>query len=378
MRVGIDYLPAVAHAPGVGRYAREMVRAAVRCAAGPELALFEWGSGPRAMEGPPLGLDNARLRVRRRRFPLPRRALTLGNRWLRLGADDLLGGVDVFHRILPEQPPVRRAPQVLPIAELPPPGTPADLALAEAVRRAAATAVFCGHYALEVPRRYGVDPASVAQVSVGSEHWVRDLAGQAGDAPAAKEMASHAKATPRILVLGALRAERRPELALAGFERLRAGGAAAQLCLVGRPAQAAQAFREALDRSPVAADVRWIDDPVESQMPSLVAGSSVLLHLAQDEGSPVTPLEACAMGLAVAAERLPAFEEALGNLGSWMPRDPSAEQVADALAAALALTHERSARIALAQAYTWTRCAEQHFALWEAVAAGKPPGPVAR
>ncbi len=378
MRVGIDYLPAVAHAPGVGRYAREMVRAAVRCKGGPQLALFEWGSGPRAMEGAPLGLADPQLPLRRRRFLLPRRALTLGNRWFRLGADDLLGGVDVFHRILPEQPPVRRAPQVLPIAELPPPGSPADLALAEAVRRASATAVFCEHYALEVPKRYGVDPASVAQVSVGAEHWVRDLAGQAGDPFAAQEAGRSGDSPPRILVLGALRPERRPELALAGFERLRAGGAPAQLCLVGRPAQAAPAFREALDRSPVAGDVRWIDDPIEGQMPSLVAGSAVLLHLAQDEGSPVTPLEACAMGLAIAAERLPAFEEALGDLGSWMPRDPNAAQVADALAAALGLTHERSARIALAQGYTWTRCAQQHFALWEAVAAGRPPGQVAR
>ena len=47
-RVGIDYLQAVSHAPGVGRYAREMVRALVRQANCPDLRLFEWGRGGRS------------------------------------------------------------------------------------------------------------------------------------------------------------------------------------------------------------------------------------------------------------------------------------------------------------------------------------------
>ena len=47
MRVGMDYLAAVTHPPGVGRYVRELVRAVVRLDERPALALFELGGGAR-------------------------------------------------------------------------------------------------------------------------------------------------------------------------------------------------------------------------------------------------------------------------------------------------------------------------------------------
>ena len=92
--VGIDYLSAVTHPPGVGRYLRELVRALVRLEQRPELRLLEVGGGSRVMEGPPLGLAGA-ARVRRLRSRLPRRTLDLLSR-MGLGAARLLGGVGGF------------------------------------------------------------------------------------------------------------------------------------------------------------------------------------------------------------------------------------------------------------------------------------------
>lgn len=366
IRIGIDYLPAVSHAPGVGRYARELVRAAVLLEADAELALFEWGLGERPMQGAPLGLAQARLAVRHRRFTLPRRVLGILHKGLGVGADSLLGGVDVFQRILPHGPPVRRAPVVLPLVELPALDSAADRRLGDAAREAAALVVFCEHYAAESARRYDLDPAHIHQVQVGCEHWLRELpeSGSAG-------------AEPLILVLGALRMERRPLLALAGFERLRAAGGRARLCFVGRPGSNADEFRKRLAASPVGTDVSWIESPLEAHMPELVRSAAVLLHLAKDEGSPVTPLEACSLGPALALERLPAFEEALGSAAAWIPKDPDAQEVADGLASALGPfqdPQQRAARIALAAAFTWRTCAEQHLRIWEQAAGRTLPG----
>jgi len=56
VRVGIDYLPAVTHAPGAGRYARELVRALLRLEDRPEIALYEVGRAERTVEERALGL----------------------------------------------------------------------------------------------------------------------------------------------------------------------------------------------------------------------------------------------------------------------------------------------------------------------------------
>lgn len=352
-RIGIDYLPAVTHAPGVGRYARELVRALVREAECPELALFEVGGGERVMDGAPLGLESRSLkRVRSR---APRRLVN----WLdRVGfsGDRWLGGVDLFHRTRSEHPPVRTGLTLLPVFELPAEGTDADARMGQAVQRASDVLVFCAHYGQQVARRYGVAQARIHHAPVGADHWVRDL----GASSAARSE------RPRLLVLGALRDERKPLAVLAGFEALRAGGLDAELVYVGRPSSAAAEFEAALAKSPAHKFVRWIREPRESDMPALVAGSAALVHLAQDEGTAVTPLEACAMGLAVVANRLPAFEEALGDEALWT--DDTAAGLASALASGMASSEDadaRGRRLELAAKFTWSGNARKTLDVWQ-------------
>ena len=365
MRVGIDYLPAVTHAPGIGRYARELVRALVRLSDAPELALLEVGGGARRMKGASLGLEGTRFqRVRSR---LPRRVVALIAR-AGLGVEAMLGRIDVFHRVQADWPPIERSPQVLPVPELPPPGSRAEAELAERARAMDAVLVFSSHYENEVARRLSLEPRRVHRVAVGCEHWLRDL----GNASVAR------CSTPRVLVLGALREEREPLLVLAAFERLLSRCGPAELLFVGRPGSATERFEAALAHSPARARVRWIRDPLETDMPRTVAESSVLVHLAREEGTPVTPLEACAMGLAVLAAPLPAFEEALGSLGTWRAPGSSAEELSRGMEEALADARDgerTAARRQLACEYTWARNAASTVALWQEVAGIRPTAP---
>ncbi|MEM9381068.1 MAG: glycosyltransferase [Planctomycetota bacterium] len=353
--LGIDYTAGPGHAPGVGRYVRELVRALVRLddAATRPLVLVEVGRGPRPMEGAPLGLVGATA-VRRRRLRVPRRVV----RALPGMSLAVAGGCRLFHRVAPDAPPVGATPFTLAVAELPRTGTAAGHAFADAASRAKATIVFSTDARDRVLATTDAAAARVHVAPVGTDHWERDL-----EAPPPR------RPTRDVLVLGAIRSARRPLQALRGFEALRANGARARLLLVGRPGDSAAPFREALARSPVRGDVRWIETPDEARMPGCVAGATALLHLADDEATPVTPLEAMRHGLPVVASPLPAFREALGDDGLWVDADDAAA-VGAALREALDAGEHAPRRKALAvraRPYTWRACAEAHVQAWDPI-----------
>jgi len=367
--VGVDYLPAVCHAPGIGRYARELVRALVRLEDPSfELRLFELGGGSRTVDEAALGLEQHP--VRRLRGRLPRRA----QRWLaRLTGTDaarLLGGVDLFHRSRLEDPPLLRTPEVLPVLELPPAGSAGDASLARAIRRSSAVVVPSQHYARAVAERYDLGGDRVHHVGVGCEHWSREL--HTSSDPAA---GPQAPSRPRLIVLGAVRHTRHPLIVLSALEQVRAGGVDAELVWVGRPGDAAADLTAALERSPARDAFRWVRAPRERDLGPLVADATILLHLADDEGSAVTPLEAFSLGTAVVASRLPAFEEVLGSQATLLdgPAIASGSSLLpDALARVLLepldAEQVRSRRRIAAQ-HTWQASARRTVEVWQHVRA---------
>ncbi len=312
------------------------------------------------MEGAPLGLD-AGSGFERRITRLPRRVIAQGRR-LPFLARAVLGPsrqAALLHRVIPNWPPVGSMPTSIAVAEFPKVGTPAADAQAHACRQALGVFVFSTDAAERVASRYGVASANIHRVPVGSEHWERDLA--ATPPP---------RTTQDILVLGAIRRARYPMAALAAFGVLRSRGAEARLLLCGRPGDAEAEFRgqlAAFEAQHGAGHVRWIEQPDEAKMPGCVAGSTALLHLAEDEASPVTPLEATRMGLPVVASPLPAFQEVLGDRAQFVRwDDPSA--IADALAAALqtgSTLSEREALRGVAEPFTWQASASAHCDGWK-------------
>jgi glycosyltransferase involved in cell wall biosynthesis len=360
--VGLDLWPATTHAPGAGRYARELVRAVARLPAPPRLALLDVGPGPRA-HAAGLGLEQLPAGWRRVEADVPRRALgalaALG-----LAAERLLGGCALFHRVLPGEPPLGKLPRVQPLAELPPPGSAAERALTRGLEGPTDVVVFSSAARDEVLRRFALDGDRVHRLDVGCDHWLRDA--QTSDAPAGP---------PLVLVLGRVDAARGPLSLLAAFELLRARGQEARLVWCGRPGDTTAAWRAALERSPFRADVRWIEAPIERDLPALVASAAVLVHLAREEWTPVTLLEGAAFGAALLASPLPAFQEALGAAPRWVAGEPSSlapEQLCQALGDALASGLDAGARRdrrARAAPFTWARHAAATAALWDRILA---------
>jgi glycosyltransferase involved in cell wall biosynthesis len=362
VRVGIDYFAAATHWPGSGRYARELVRALVAREDRPDLRLFDVGRGQRAVDPRALGLPFGDPRVRRVERRIPRRALPV---LARLGFDAarLLGGVDVFHHLNALGPPVRRARQVQAVAELPPARTEAARDLSARVHGLDALVVFCADWRVRVAEELSFPIARIHATCVGSEHWRRALA----QIPPPDD-------PPRVLVLGATHAERRPVVVLRAFERLRERGVDARLAFVGRDGTAADALRAALRSSAHAGRVDHLRDAQERDLPELVARSSVLVHVDPGAGTPVTPLEALAAGIPVVASRNPCFVEHLDGVAELVDdvevlREP--DVLALAIERALASRADGLAlarRAARAREFSWARCATETVRVWESVA----------
>jgi glycosyltransferase involved in cell wall biosynthesis len=325
------------------------VRALVRREDTPRLALFDVGPGARSLPEEALGLPPRSEQVTRLRLALPRRALSWLHRGTRVGANTLLGGVDLFHRIFPDHPPLGRVPDVLPLSDLPRAGS-----LHEAKLRAALTSIgdviVASQHARDVVReRFEVDEERVHYVPIGCEHWARQLD------PWPE------RATPaRLLVLGRVDRARRPGDLARAVALLARRGVEASLVWAGRPGDGSGDLDPSLLRP----------DVPEAELPELVARSSVLVHLTDQVWTPVTPLEALAVGNAVVATRRPALVEALGDEAHWVAPDASVDELADALAAAVdASTDEAAAarRRALAERYSWDRCAALTARVWNRI-----------
>jgi glycosyltransferase involved in cell wall biosynthesis len=362
---GVDYLAAASHWPGTGRYARELVRALAGLdpadAGGFELRLFDVGRAERAVDAAALGLEAGARHVRRVTRAIPRRALP-ALALLGWDAARILGGVDLLHHVHVEGPPVRRARQVLALAELPPAGSAAHAALVERARALDGFVVFAQAWRARVARELCVPPERVHYTPVGCEHWQRALA----ERPPPDD-------PPLILALGATRRARAPLALLAAFERLAARGSDARLIWAGRDGDAEGEFEAARRASALGARVERRRDPTERELPPLVARAAVLVHLDPQAGTPVTPLEALALGPAVVASRVPVHEEHLAGLAELVDdaevaRDPA--RLADAIERALAARRDPAQaerRTARAAAHTWERCARATLAAWRAV-----------
>jgi glycosyltransferase involved in cell wall biosynthesis len=359
VRVGIDYWTAPTHAPGVGRYVRELVRALARRADAPALALLELGPGARGVPAEELGLDPMPRGWTRLAADVPRGVLSaLGT--LGLGAERLLGGVDLFHAVDDGAPPLARAPRVLARSEL-----PRDPAVARAARPAGLL-VFSEAARAPFAQAYGLEPERVHALPVGCDHWLRA-------SPARDDLAGPA----RVVALGRTDAARGALVVLQACEILLEGGRELELVWCGRPGDQAAALRHALLRSRWAARLAWNEQADERELARVVAGADALVHLSEREWTPVTPLEGLAAGAALVASRLSAFAEALHAPVEWIDV-PSRELRAGELAAALDRALEsgrepaaRAARRAAAAPYTWDRHAALTIAAWTRILAGR-------
>lgn len=369
--MALDYFPACTHWPGVGRYARELVRALVRQEKGPELILFDVGGQRRTIAEPALGIsENGRRlgggRVRRLKLRLPRRLFDLGGKVLGLGADRLCGGVDVFHRMRPDWPKLGEARSTLAVPELPPAGSEAEAQLQRQLAEQDHLFVASQFGADELERRFSIERSRLHYVSLGCDHWLRDL-----DRPIERQK--------RILVLGALREGRRHVEILSAFEELCRRKLADELFLAGGQGNVQEVFLSRLRFSAARSMVTWMSEPDEARMPKLVAESSLMVHLSEGELSAVTPLEAFSFGVPVVVPNNGPFKEALGEEGHYFELPTTGKldinELVRVCAEAIESSNDEQAcarRRARAANYTWASSAERTVKAWTHVAQSEP------
>jgi glycosyltransferase involved in cell wall biosynthesis len=369
MIIGVDYLPASTHAPGIGRYGRELVRALAPLVERPELRLFAWGAAERSVPAEWLGLTDATgaafPRVTRLDRAWPARLLTWSAACGR-GADRWLGGVSLFLRMFADRPPLTCAPAWLPLAEFPPADSPAEERLARLAGTHAGLLVFSAHGQRLAQERLGLDPARIHRVPVGADHWLRGRP----PLPRPAEPAT-------VIVLGALRAERLPEEVLLGFEDLQRRRPTTRLLWLGPAGTGSERLASQLRFSSARSAIEWRRTFSDLDVAEELRRAAVLLHLSTGEASAVTPLEAAGFGLGLVLSRLPAFEEALGEQAIYVDtplKKRAGEPIGRALEQALERAYdpaERARAMALGAAATWEGNALATLRAW-----GWPRGPL--
>lgn len=359
MRVGIDYRVAAAHAPGIGRYVRELTRALIALEDPPRgfgLSLVDIGREPDVVSEQALGLAVAAVPWTRTRWRISRRVMMAAGRW---GApvDRLVKPLEIFHHSRPPLLPISKAKQTIAISDLP--KDPAARAeLARAVSRCALVFVF-GEAGREiVSRELSLAPDRVVVTPVGADHWAREIVDPRSIVPPSR---------PRVLVLGAQSARREPELLLSACERLAQDGLDFELRITGRKEGGDPKFLEAARRSVLGDRLRF-DSPSERDMPRCVAEATVLVHLDRDALTPVSPLEGWAAGCEVIVSDLPVFRDALGENARYATNEAT---LCAQLEGALRRGYDVDARLERrerARPWSWARCAKATVEAWGALA----------
>jgi glycosyltransferase involved in cell wall biosynthesis len=360
MRVGIDYRPALVNREGIGRYARELVRALIGHNFGANLGLFGYTLAAPRVSRAELGLADAAGRPELLRLRWPSRALPWLLARLGKGVDDLVGGCQVYHHTQYSRLHVRRALEVATLhdclylkdadyvardaAER---MSVAARELAQRARRILVPSEFVG---AEVVLHFGVWPAQVSLTPLGCDHIARAMPAQGFPRPR----------KPYVLTVARVDNRKNHVRMLAAFERLVREGFPHRWVVAGPPGHGVEHFQRALARSSVASRVEWRRDVDEAELPRLYAQADLFLFASLGEGFGLPPLEAMAAGTPVVTSALTALPEVCGDAAWYVePTDP--ERIFEAARRLLAEPHLRAEFVAKgrvqARKFTWRETA---------------------
>lgn len=367
MRIGLDYRPAVINREGIGRVARELVRALGRLeeAHEDELRLFGWTLAPRRFDRAELGLDVRRIKLSRLRFPsrwIPKLCARLGK-----GADDLVGGVDVWHHTQPSSLPVRSAVEVATIYDciyLRDDGflsTDAARVMERSVRdlidRCALVIVPSAFIAADVERSLGVTKERIAVTHLGCDHVLRH---------APRERIESRE--PFFLTVARVDPRKNHLRILHAFEALVRAGSRERWIVAGPPGHRADDFEQALARSPARERIDRRVDVGEKELAELYATCTAFVFPSLDEGFGLPPLEAMALGAPTIGSTSGSLPEVLGDAALLVDaHDENA--IREAMKE---LAQDASKRASLSHAgrehasrFTWASCARATRAAYQ-------------
>jgi glycosyltransferase involved in cell wall biosynthesis len=366
MRVGIDYRPALVNGEGIGRYARELVRALVELELDRELGLFGYTLARARFSRAELGLARSQADLVRLRFParwLPGLMRRLGK-----GADDLVGGAEVFHHTQYNALPVRLAVETAMIFDCiylyegagyvePAVAVRMTAAARELVARARRVLVPTHFVGAEVVLALGAHPARVSVTELGCDHIARHLPPEGF--PRASE--------PFVLTASRVDARKNHLRMLEAFERLVKEGLPQRWLIVGPRGYGAEVFERALAQSPARERVEWRGMVSDGELAQLYAQCDCFLFASLNEGFGLPPLEAMACGAPVVASAVTALPEVCGE-AALLVEPTDSERIFEAARTVLRepeLTADLRRRGAeRARQFTWRKCAKETVLAW--------------
>lgn len=353
MKPLLDYRPALVNGQGIGRYVRELTRALALL---PEVdaALFAPTWAQPEFELADLGVERARVFRRR----LPSKAVTRSFGALGLGVERLFrGGADLCHHTQYRRLPTR-LPEVAMIHDLVFLDSSRYVATDTAERMSAfvrfaatearAITTPSETVADEVAERLDVPRERVFATPLGVDHVRRDLA-----APAL---------TQGNYFFTAARIETRKNLGLIlrAFEELKGPGI--RWKIAGVSGDGADAFFDALRRSPARDRIDVLGHVPETQLHDLTRGALAFVLVPLDEGFGLAPLEAMALGVPAVTSRVPVVTEVCGGGARLVSPHDHGELagVLGELAGSAPLRDELAVRgQEHARTFTWQRTAER-------------------
>ncbi len=359
LRVGVDVRPALWHATGIARVARETFRALRRREDVEAHGFARAWRRPRA-DLAPLGAGVVRGRI-------PARV----QRVLGLAADDALGGVDVFHHLDLVYAPVRAAQQVVTIHDLVflddndwhPPGFRRDVEqrVRAAAARAAALVVPSERVAADVVRHGMARARDVHVVAHGVDHI--DATPQPDDGALVEAALQRARLRrPEVLVVAlGTREPRKNHEAILDATEARPDGRAA-LLLVGPRGWGVPQLEERLAAAATRSDARVattgeVDEPT---LAALLRTADVVAYPSFAEGFGLPVFEALRCGRAVVTSTNTPMSDLAGDAVITVdPHDPRALAAAlEDLITSAATRDELGAAARQAVAHlTWDRAA---------------------
>jgi glycosyltransferase involved in cell wall biosynthesis len=374
MIIGIDYRPAMLQFAGIARYGRMLARAlGAEMAEGDELKLFGHSWATPKVPSELWNIQSPRVRLYRRR--IPGRAILAGYRWFGRGADDWIGGCDLFHRTDFVRLPVRRAKIVATVFD-------ASFAVDESFHGPAAS-----RNLMKITKTL-IDEAGV--VLAPSEFAAGDLVIRCG-APLEKVVVTplgmdhfphmpmtveSPYPTPYILTLGTVEPRKNHVRCLRVFEKLIAKGYPHAWVVAGRRGWMCDEFYQQVERSPARSRVILDEDIPDAKLANVVKHAAIVLYPSLYEGFGLPPLEAQALGVPAVTSAVSSMPEVCGDAAAYCdPEDESS--IYEAVRATLdddafrrTLIHDG---LENAKRYTWQRAAKATLAAYRRALSPPPP-----
>lgn len=370
MKINFDIQAAIGQQAGVGRYARELVRALAR--QGPDdldLQVFYFDFKRKG-----LSFDVAPAAVRSVQW-VPGRVVQKAWKTVHFPPYDWFAGrADLYHFPNFVRPPLTGGRSVVTIHDvsfLRMPETTEEKNLryltaevGRTVRTADAIITDSAFSRREILELLKADPDRVHAVHLGLDAH----APHTSKAQIADVKQRHRLDKPYLLFVGTIEPRKNISFLVEVFERLTSFDG--ELVIAGMAGWKCENIFRRMENSSRAKDIRYLRYVPDGDLPALYAGAEALVYPSRYEGFGFPPLEAMAQGTPVVSSRGGSLPEVLGDAARFVD-DFDAEAWAAAVTDILSDTDQRNTLIEKGRdqvkPYTWERTAQETLAVYRRV-----------